>query len=67
SNQVWVYIPAGFTLTEVANLCMAAGVCQDGNALIGQAQQSGVLIRSGSFALPIKGDAQQILQIISTK
>ena len=65
-NQVYVYIQPGMGTTDVAILLQGAGVLSDGNELIQLRQQQSNPIRSGTYLLPVKGNAKDVLKMIAT-
>lgn len=66
ANKVYVYIQPGMGTTDVALLLQAAGVLSDGNELIQLRQQQKNPIRSGTYLLPVKGDAKEVMDLIAT-
>ncbi|MGB8955214.1 MAG: hypothetical protein WCC10_07565 [Tumebacillaceae bacterium] len=65
-NKVYVYIQPGMGTTDVALLLQAAGVLSNGNELIQLRQQQTNPIRSGTYLLPLKGDAKEVMKLIAT-
>ncbi|MGZ4111917.1 MAG: hypothetical protein ACXVP5_05700, partial [Tumebacillaceae bacterium] len=63
---VHVYIQPGMGTTDVATLLQSAGVIEDGNQLITLKQTSPNPIRAGTYNLPLKGKAADVLKAIST-
>ncbi|MGZ4106458.1 MAG: hypothetical protein ACXVO1_03805 [Tumebacillaceae bacterium] len=65
-TTVHVYIQPGMGTTDVATLLQSAGVIEDGNQLITLKQTSPNPIRAGTYNLPLKGKAADVLKAIST-
>jgi hypothetical protein len=65
-STVHVYIQPGLSTTDVAILLQGAGVLEDGNQLIQLRSSHPNPIRSGTYDLPLKGDAKAVLQAIAT-
>ena len=57
ANKVYVYIQPGMGTT---------GVLSNGNELIQLRQQQSNPIRSGTYLLPLKGDAKEVMKLIAT-
>jgi hypothetical protein len=65
-TTVQVYIQPGLGTTEVATLLQGAGVLEDGNQLIRLRSSRSNPIRSGRYNLPLKGDPEAVLKMITT-
>ncbi|WP_018132532.1 MltG/YceG/YrrL family protein [Effusibacillus pohliae] len=65
SAKVKVEIKKGMTAAEIADLLVKSGVIADANAFLNTAQEKVKQIRVGVYELPVNGDYQQILAIIT--